>query len=85
MNFPTPDEQREYIRKWAETGRILDEMRREKLRGMPYNWEEVDALLEVGDHCGLPSRTTSGMIEMQRLFMKLRPGTPGETTSGGTT
>lgn len=27
-------------RQWEETGRELERIRREKLRGMPYDWEE---------------------------------------------
>ncbi len=73
MNRPTIEEQRELVRKWKETGRILEEMRDEKLRGKPYDWEEVDALLSLGESYDGPPRLTSGLQEQQRLFMKLAP------------
>ena len=43
-------------------------MRRSALRGKPYDWEEVDALLALGDACDGPDRLGSGMLEMQRCF-----------------
>lgn len=72
MKHPTREEQRALVRQWEETGRELERIRREKLRGMPYNWEDVDALLALGDANPGPPRTTSGLIEMQRLFMLAR-------------
>ena len=73
MKRPNEEEQRQLVRQWEETGRILDEMRLEKLRGKPYDWKEVDALLSLGDHYDGPPRLTSGLEEQQRLFMKLAP------------
>lgn len=73
MKRPTKEEQRQLVRQWQETGRILDAMRVEKLRGMPYNFEEVDALLSLADHYKGPPRLTSGLLEQQRLFMKAAP------------
>mgnify|MGYP006308729807 CR=1 FL=1 len=72
MKRPTPEEQRQLVRKWKETGEILEEMRQEKLRGMPYNWEDVVALLELGDHCPPRPENGLGMVEMQRRFRALR-------------
>jgi len=69
VKHPTREEQRQLVRQWEATGRELDRMRRDALRGMPYNWRDVDALLELGDHCQLPPRTTSGLVEMQRWFI----------------
>jgi hypothetical protein len=70
---PTPEEQRKLARQWDETGRELDAIRRKELRGMPYDWKAVDALLQLADLYDGPERTTSGLVEMQRLFMKLHP------------
>lgn len=70
MKRPTQQQQRELVRLWDKTGPALERIRREALRGLPYKWEDVDALLELGDHYDGPPRTTSGLIEMQRLFMK---------------
>lgn len=73
MTHPTLEEQRELIRKMEETGRELERIRREALRGMPYNWKDVDALLELGDSFDGPPRLTSGLVEMQKIFMKAAP------------
>ena len=73
MNRPNKEEQRELVRKWKETGRELEQMRSNELRGKPYDWEEVDALLSLGESYDGPPRLTSGLQEQQRLFMKLAP------------
>jgi len=69
MKGPTIEEQKQLVRQWEETGRELDRMRRQALRGLEYKWEDVVALLDLGDQADLPPRTTSGLVEMQRLFM----------------
>jgi len=73
VNRPTIEEQRALVRQWKETGRMLEQLRDEKLRGKPYDWEEVDALLSLGESYDGPPRLTSGLQEQQRLFMKLAP------------
>ena len=73
MKMPTRDEQRKLVQQWAETGRELDAIRRAELRGMPYDWRAVDSLLQLADAYDGPERTTSGLVEMQRHFMKLHP------------
>ncbi|MBI5091271.1 MAG: hypothetical protein HZB26_02380 [Candidatus Hydrogenedentes bacterium] len=70
MKSPTRDEQRNLVRQWDATGRELERIRRAALRGMPYTWTDVDALLELGDHYDGPPRVTSGLVEMQRCFMR---------------
>ena len=70
MSGPTYEEQRKLVRQWDETGRELERIRREALRGMEYNWADVDALLAMGDGYDGPPRTSDGLVEMQRLFMK---------------
>lgn len=70
MKYPTREEQRNLVRQWEATGRELERIRRDALRGMAYNWADVDALLEIGDHCGCMARSDSGLVEMQRWFMK---------------
>ncbi len=72
MKHPTREEQRALVQQWESTGRELERMRREALRGMPYDWEKVDALLALGDAYDGPPRTTRGLVEMQRRFMELR-------------
>lgn len=39
---------------------------------MPYNWADVDALLAIGEAFPREPRTTSGLVEMQRWFMRAR-------------
>jgi hypothetical protein len=73
MKRPTPEEQRQLVIQWQETGRILEAMRREKLRGKPYDFAEVDALLSLADHYTGPPRLTSGLVQQQRIFMKAAP------------
>lgn len=73
MKRPTPEEQRQLVLQWQETGRILEEMRWAKLRGKVYDAEEVDALLSLADHYTGPPRLTSGLVEQQRIFMKAAP------------
>jgi len=77
MRIPTREEQREIVRQWEETGRELERIRREALHGMAYNWADVDALLEMGDLCDREPRLTSGLVEMQRWFMKAGKMAPG--------
>lgn len=69
MKHPSLEEQRELVRRWKETGEELDRLRRERLRGMPYDWRHVDALLQLAESYDGPPRTTSGLVEMQRIFM----------------
>lgn len=70
MTSPSREEQRQLARQWEQTGRELDAIRRAALKDKPYDWKEVDALLQLGDSYDGPARTTSGLVEMQRLFMK---------------
>ena len=72
MRFPTEEEQRQWVQQWEAAGRDLERMRRERLRDLPYRWEDVTALLDLGTLSEAPSRTSSGLVEMQRWFMKMR-------------
>ena len=75
MKHPDREEQRRLVRQWEATGRELERIRRETLKGMPYNWADVDALLELGANCPPTERGGSGLVEMQRYFMKADPRT----------
>ncbi len=79
MKYPPPEEQKRLVKQWEETGRELERMRLEKLAGKPYDWKEVDELLSIGDRFPQPSRTTSGLVEMQYWFMKAREKQERET------
>jgi len=70
MRTPNREEQKRLLRQWERTGQELERIRREALKGKEYDWTEVDALLALGDQLAAPPRTTSGLVEMQRLFMK---------------
>lgn len=70
VKMPTKEEQRQIVKQWEQTGRELERIRKQALRGMPYNWKDVDALLELGHLAQLEPRKTSGLIEMQYWFMK---------------
>ena len=70
MKTPSREEQRKLARQWEATGRELARLRREALRDLPYNWTDVDALLQLGDQYDGPSRPKSGLVEMQRWFKK---------------
>ena len=73
MRMPTREEQKQLVHQWEETGRELERIRREALRDLPYNWKDVDDLLALGDDYDGPPRTTSGLVEMQRIFMRAHP------------
>ncbi len=60
------DEQRLLVRMRKEGEKEIERLRRDRLRNMPYCWEDVDTLLELGDLAQLPPRTSSGLVEMQR-------------------
>ncbi len=64
----TKDQQQFLIRLWGIAGREVDRIRTEALHDKPYNPEEVDALLQLGDTYDGPPRLTSGLVEMQKLF-----------------
>ena len=73
MKIPSRDEQRRLVRQWETTGPELERLRRAALRDMPYCWEAVDAVLSLADHYDGPPRTTSGLIELQPLRLKVAP------------
>lgn len=72
MTNPNHEEQRRLVRQMEVTGRELERIRRDALRGMTFSWADVDALLQLGDQYDGPPRLTSGLVEMQRWFMKGR-------------
>jgi hypothetical protein len=66
----------EKIRLWVETwqraGPELDRIKRDELRRMRHEdvAHIIDALFEIGCQFAVP-RTSSGLVEQQRLFGKL--------------
>jgi hypothetical protein len=71
------ESERERLKQWVETwkraGPELERVRREELRAFRHedSVELIDSLLELGVQFG-QVRTTSGLVEQQRLFMKAR-------------
>jgi hypothetical protein len=61
---------RQWMEQWKRAAPALEEVRRKELRSRGYDFRSADTLLEMGDLHGR-SRPTSGMVEMQRLFLKL--------------
>lgn len=76
MSTPDRDRLRHLLRMRRKGYALIEQLRYERLRGMPYRWEDVDILLELGDIAGRPSRTTSGLVEMQRRMHNTREGAP---------
>ena len=73
MKLPNREEQRRLVKQWEATGQELERIRREALRNMPYNAEDVDALLSLGDDLPPNKHNGEGLVEMQRYFMKADP------------
>lgn len=70
------DEERQKMKVWVETwkraGPLLEAFRYQELRSYDHarNVEIIDGLLEIGAQFARP-RSTSGLVEQQRLFRKL--------------
>jgi len=70
MKAMTKKQWQQFIDQWETAGPALETVRRQELRRLKYDSATADALLDIGDRFGR-SRKTSGLIEMQRWFMKL--------------
>ena len=68
------DGRREWVRNWLERAPKLEEIRRRQLRTFDHekHAQAIDALLQIGCQFARP-RSTSGLVEQQRLFKKARP------------
>lgn len=71
------DNEKKLMKKWVETweqaGPILEEIRKEELRNFDYqkNKQIIDEMLQWAvDHA--EPRFSSGLVEQQRWFMKMR-------------
>ncbi len=69
--------QKAWARTWQETGRALEAIRRSELRALTPEraLRATDDLLGLGAEMALSAerRRTSGLVEQQRLFVRLRP------------
>lgn len=64
------EQYRAYIEQWRRAGPELERFCAEEMRNYRYNPKDADTLLDLGDHYDGPPRLTSGLIEMQDIFMK---------------
>ena len=73
MSDAETDRNRAWVENWAKAGPKLEEIRRRELRALKYedHVEIIDALLDMGVRFGT-ARTTSGLVQQQRLFQKAR-------------
>ena len=60
-----------WVENWAKVGPQLEAIRRRELRAMTYEQrvKAIESVLELGSRFAKP-RTTSGLVEQQRLFQK---------------
>ncbi len=73
MNERERELTRRWIEAWERAGPALERVEAEELAHYDYekNRHLIDALCEIGARFARP-RTTSGLVEQQRLFMKAR-------------
>ena len=66
-----PPDNRGFVEHWKKAGPMLAKVRRAELRNYDYekHRHEIDALLAIAAAHAAP-RTTSGLVEQQRLFLK---------------
>jgi hypothetical protein len=68
----TPEAQRDYVRNWVETGRLLEDLRWQELRDLPdaVALQASDHLLSAARLVPLPQRRWewSGLIDLQDLL-----------------
>ena len=65
--------QRQWVDAWVRARRELARIRRQELRAFRHseNVHIIDALLQLGHDFAQP-RSTSGLVEQQRIFQKAR-------------
>ena len=61
------------IAHWRRVGPKLERIRRQELRNFDFkaHWQTIDGLLQLACAQGKP-RTTSGLVEYQRILAKAR-------------
>ena len=67
-----------WVRSWAETGALMDQLRRESLRKTDTveSLQRLAGAFESARHMGRP-RLSSGLVIQQALFVKCRPALRG--------
>lgn len=71
MTEMTPEQWKAYAAQWQKAGPELERIRRAELANSVYNERAVDALLEIGASVPFVEEKPNGLVEMQRLFMKM--------------
>ncbi|MEO5925187.1 MAG: hypothetical protein ABIR70_15305 [Bryobacteraceae bacterium] len=63
-----------WVQTWKEAGPELEAIRREEVR-VADNVKAIASLEDAFNHAtrSMPPRASSGLVEMQRIFTKLRP------------
>lgn len=64
---------REYVNRWKENGEFLEKLRREESRNINIS-EEILSLNDASESAlrFYPPKPTSGLIEMQKIFAKIK-------------
>ncbi|MGI8470452.1 MAG: hypothetical protein ACR2N3_18595 [Pyrinomonadaceae bacterium] len=73
MNGDEREKMREYVNRWKETGKFLEKLKLEEFRRS----DLAETILSLSDASEsalefYPPKPTSGLIEMQKLFAKLK-------------
>lgn len=73
MKTPAAPTDRDMIERWRRVGPLLARIRRQELREYDHRAHEasIDGLLQIACDRARP-RSTSGLVELQRLLAKLR-------------
>lgn len=74
MSALTLEQQRDIVRRMEEGHRLAREMQAQEARQRTdaEKWEAADRILADWDHIRTRRTDTSGLVEQQRLFAKLR-------------
>lgn len=67
------EEMKNWLENWKRLGPILEKIEAEELRGQDYN-DGLEGFIPLLNWCckHAEPRTTSGLVEQQRYFMKAR-------------
>lgn len=73
MNDDELEKMRQWVSNWKETGEFLEKLRREEIKSLNIA-EEILSLSDASESAlrFYPPQPTSGLVEMQRLFAKLK-------------
>ena len=75
--MPVDPDVRRWVETWKQAGPELEAIRRQEIRDAD-NLKSLEALAGLFNHATrtMPPRTDSGLVEMQRIFAKLRAKLP---------